>query len=294
MLWAVRCWLLCAASFSPVLVFAQTADTSPGSTVPTSGGTPVIQNPADPEFPFARPLPEGVAPNPPQPLYLKGKDLVWRGEYEFDKLSRPLLDTNSRPIPILYTKKGRRVRPAGIQLLKTHPASIEDGTLMVDGWTSKARLNYDIQDLRYLYVSVPSLGTFIISPVAFPGGELQATGFDDKILNVRVDTHEVQLATVSPILGKKTAQPAWVKLDTSFVADRRYPIVGYGDTLVQPFTWPGARIAKDGATARTAPPLPSNMLPRLLKPACYVQPDKSCDTPEKPAPGASPALAVAH
>ncbi len=230
----------------------------------------------DNSFLLARPLPEGVPSNPPQPLYLKDKNLTWKGEYEFDKSGRPLLDTDTHVIPVLYTRKGKRTRPVGVQLLKMHPAFVKDGTLQIDGWNGEARLNYDIQDFHFLYVSVPRLGTVIISSGAFPGGEQQTSGFTDKVLDVRINDHDIQLITAKPILGKDGTAPAWVKLDPNYIVDRRYPVFGYGRTLNEPFDWPGAQIANRRDESKIAPPLSSTMLPRLATPVCIPQSQKSC------------------
>ncbi len=50
---------------------------------------------------------------------------------------------------------------------------IENGTLTVDGWTGKARLNYDISEVKFLYVSIPGQGTVIASMEQFPNSSPQ-------------------------------------------------------------------------------------------------------------------------
>ena len=223
-------------------------------------------------------LPVDMAPNPPSDDELKSSGMTWRGEYEADAEGQPLLGPDARPLPVLYNKKGKRVK-AKLKLGKTHPLSIANGTLTVDGWTGKARLNYDIPDERGLiYLSAPEVGTVIVSQTAFPGSVEQKEAFRDNTLTVKAGDHELQLASDKPLLGKKP-ESAWVKFDPAFTQDPRYPVMGYGRAEAAPYEWPGAKPAKEGGVAE-APPLPASMQPKLATPVCI----SNCGKPAANAP----------
>jgi hypothetical protein len=54
-----------------------------------------------------------------------------------------------------------------------------------------------------------------------------------------------------------------VKVDPTYTADPRYPVMGYGSGLTPPYEWPGAKAVADPA-AKEAPPLPTGMSPKLV------------------------------
>jgi len=232
-----------------------------------------------------RVLPDDVPPNPPKPEDLKLQKMVWHGEYEADHLGKPLLGPDGKPLPVLYNLKGKRQK-SKIKIPKTHPITIVAGTLTVDGWTGKARLNYDIPDLKYIYLSAPTVGTVIISQTAFPGSVEQKGAFDGSNLTVKAGDHELQLASDKPMLGKKPVA-AWVKIDPAYTEDPKYPVMGYGSKAKSPYEWPGAKLekAKEKSSAVVeAPPLPVSMRPKMVTPVCIAQPGgKPCP---KPAPAA--------
>jgi hypothetical protein len=207
-----------------------------------------------------RVLPPDVPPNPPKAVELVDADRTWRGEYEADELGKPLLGANGLAIPVLYDKRGKRVKPSE-KPPKSHPIEIVAGTFTVDGLTVKARLNYNIPDFRFIYMSTPDVGTVIVSQSVFPGANEQKNAFNGNTLTVTGGQHSFQLTSEKPLLGKSTAS-AWVKVDSHYRGDTRYPIVGYGSSTNAPYEWPGAKSSTAVGTA-DAPALPSALLPKL-------------------------------
>jgi hypothetical protein len=192
--------------------------------------------------------------------------MTWNGEYEADNDGKPLLGPDARPLPVLYTRKGKRVK-SKIKLPKTHPIKIAAGTMTVDGWTGKARLNYDIPDLRYIYLSVPNIGTAVVSQSAFPGSTEQKDAFHENMLTVLAGGHQLELTSDKTLLGKK-AVSAWVRFDPAYTEDARYPVMGYGSAASAPYEWPGAKDGKAGVGPVEAPPLPASMRPKLATAVC--------------------------
>ncbi|WP_157178341.1 hypothetical protein [Terriglobus roseus] len=254
---------------------------------PTPKGDPASADPApglaaaendEPSAHTLKVLPAGMEPNPPSVEDLAASGMTWRGEYEASFDGTPLVGPDARPLPVLYNKKGKRVK-SKIKVAKSHPISIVDGTMTVDGWTGKARLNHDIPDLKFIYLSAPTIGTVIVSQSAFPGSLEQKDAFRENTLSVKVGDHEFQLASEKPLTGKKP-ESAWVKFDPQYTEDSRYPVMGYGSTAGAPYEWPGAkRIENKEATV--APPLPTGMRPKLATAVCITNCGK--------VPGFSPA-----
>jgi hypothetical protein len=211
-------------------------------------------------------LAEDIDPNPPSPDDLARDHRSWKGEYEADKQARLLLDENDKAIPILYDKKGHRVHMTA-KVPRAHPVKIVAGVLTVDGWIGKAELNYDIRDLRYLYISAPPVGTMIVANSAFPGATEIADAFTASGLALKLGEHEVLLETKKPILHEKGATSAWVKVDKTFLADRRSPVLGYGIKLASPYQWPGAKLMK-ASDKGYVPQLPENMRPKIAQRGC--------------------------
>ena len=234
----------------------------------------------DPPAPHSlRKLPPDILPNPPKDDDLKLAKRSWRGEYEADAIGLPLLGPDGKVLPVLYDKKGRRIKSA-VKAPKTHPISIASGTLTVDGMTAKARLNHDIPDLRYIYLSVPDVGTVVVSQNAFIGAAEQSEAFNGATLTVMAGGHHIQLTSDKPLLGKRVT-PAWVKIDPGFVVHRRYPVMGYGSSLHAPYEWPGAKVVATTGS-KDAPPLPVQLLPTTSGSNC---------APGKPCAQATPAPA---
>ncbi len=211
--------------------------------------------------------------------------------------------TSSAGVPVTgaqtCTQKanGKKVKAKKVKVKKekkpklTHVA-IDNGILTVDGFTGKAAMNYDIADLQYLYIWAPGVGTAVISNHAFPRAKEQPAAFDGPVLTVTVDGHQLQLTSTKRLLGKKPAS-AWVLLDTSYIYPSRYPAVGYGSTVAEPFVWPGSRHSQANEKLAAAPPLPANLLPVQLpaacpptgtKPAGCTTPTAAASAPAAPAP----------
>jgi len=178
------------------------------------------------------------------------------------------------------------------------PVTVERGVLTVDGWTGKARLNYSIMDLKYLYLWAPGIGTAVVSSEPFPNAQLQAGAFNGHTLTVAVGGHTLQLASDRNLLsGKELIKPAYVALDTTYVPEHaNYPAFGYGVTSKAPYAWPASMVNYTGDVSR-APPLPESMLPPLKPANCTPAAATASTTPADtttpaaaaPAPAAAPA-----
>jgi hypothetical protein len=171
---------------------------------------------------------------------------------------------STAPVPV--DKKARKEKP-----VKGTQVFIEHGVLMVDGWAAKADLNYDIADIRFLYVWAPGMGTVVISNKQFPGAILEENAFNGSTLTVKAGNHEVQLISDHPLLGKKP-EPAFVAVDRSYKATTRYPEFGYGPTSDAPYAWPGS--LADSHPSPYARPLPPSLKPAIAtKTTCTTMPD---------------------
>ena len=199
-------------------------------------------------------------------------------------------------------KKGKKKKKE--KAPKLTPVHIEQATLTVDGWTGKARLNYDIPDLKYIYVWAPGIGTAVVSNQKFPLGTEQKGAFNGTSLTVQVTGHTIQISSEKNLLKDKKPASAWVYVDSIYKAASRFPQMGYGNTKDAPYVWPGAKdapVEKGGIVA--PPPLPAGMRPTIAKPTCLpagaassagVSPTTTA-CPAMPArpgtPGSSPAAA---
>ena len=135
---------------------------------------------------------------------------------------------------------------------------VANGTLTVDGWTGKAHLNYDIHDVKFLYVSIPGTGTVIASMEQFPNSIEQKNALDGKTLTLKTpDDHIVQLSSDEALIDKKE-HVFYVLLDKTYVQPGRFPTMGYGTTAQAPYAWPSARPTNAGEQklSASAPPLP--------------------------------------
>jgi hypothetical protein len=183
-----------------------------------------------------------------------------KGHPEFDASGKAVFETATN---LGYDEKGKKIAAKKVKPEKMTPVSIAAGTLTVDGWTGKARLNYDIANLKFLYIYAPAIGTTIISQSAFPGAKEQPGAFNDKTLHVTVDGHAMEVYSERSMLGKKP-RPAWVMVDRGFSLPAKFPVFGYGATLKSPYMWPGAK----NTVASEAPPLPTDLRPTLQLSAC--------------------------
>jgi hypothetical protein len=189
-----------------------------------------------------------------------------------DKKGHPVFDGDGKPVfqtatDLGYDEKGKKISVKKVKPPKATPVSISAGTLTVDGWTGKAHLNYDIADLKFLYIYAPGIGTTIVSPTSFPGAKEQANAFSGKSLKITVDGHPIELASDKLLLGKKPVA-AWVAVDRGFMLPSKFPVFGYGATTRAPYAWPGAKDTVASKATVQAPPLPSDLTPTLLLKPC--------------------------
>jgi hypothetical protein len=188
-----------------------------------------------------------------------------------DKKGHPVFDADNKPVfqtatNLGYDEKGKKIAVKKVKPPKMTPVSITAGTLTVDGWTGKARLNYDIADLKFLYFYAPGIGTTIVSHSSFPGAKEQVGAFNGRSLKITVDGHPIELASDKLLLGKKP-QSAWVAVDRGFLLPAKFPVFGYGATIKAPYTWPGSKESVTKGSVQ-APPLPPEITPTLLLAPC--------------------------
>jgi len=189
-----------------------------------------------------------------------------------DKKGHPVFDGAGKPVfqtatNLGYDEKGKKILVSKVKPPKMTPVSISSGILTVDGWTGKARLNYDIADLKFIYIYAPGIGISIVSQSAFPGAKAQTGAFNDKTLHITVDGHPIELASEKPLLGKKP-QTAWVAVDRDFMLPTKFPAFGYGSTTRPPYAWPGSKQSVAAKGPVQAPELPVDVRPTLLLAPC--------------------------
>jgi len=187
-----------------------------------------------------------------------------KGHPVFDRAGNPVFQTANN---MGYDENGKKIVVKKEKQPRMTPVSIRSGTLTVDGWTNKARINFNIPDLKYIYVYVPGIGTTIVSPGPFPGATEQAGAFKDNTLRVTVEGHPIELTSERQLLGKRS-QKAWVAVDREFILPTKYPTIGYGMTMQAPYVWPGSKQegVEAGVNMKKAPPLPPDMLAAPLSP----------------------------
>jgi hypothetical protein len=191
-----------------------------------------------------------------------------------DKKGHPVFDESGKPVfqtatDLGYDEKGKKLVAKKEKPPKMTPVSISAGTLTVDGWTGKARLNYDVADLKFLYIYAPGIGTTIVSQNQFPGSKEQPGAFNQKTLKITVDGHAIELYSEKPMLGKKP-ESAWVVVDRNFSLPSKFPVLGYGAAVKSPYVWPGAKETAASKGPIQAPPLPTDVRPTLLLAPCPV------------------------
>ena len=226
--------------------------------------------------------------------------LMWNAPVaqQRDKKGHPLFNETGKPVfqtakDLGYDETGHRIRAEKEKAPKLVPVSISRGVMTVDGYTGKAALNYDIADLKYIYLYAPGIGIAVVSNTAFPGATEQAGAFDDRTLTVTVNGHVLQVASDNRLLGKN-AQSAFVRVDREFTLPSKFPVMGYGNTSRPPYMWPGAKPNKVLAEAAYAPPVPKVLLPvQLMKPCPtgYMRPAGAALLPGE-APVEQPCVAI--
>lgn len=181
----------------------------------------------------------------------------------FDDAGKPIMQTQAS---LGYDEKGGKLRVKKTKPAKMVSVSIERGTLTIDGMTGKAGLNYEIKDLKFLYLYAPWIGTTIVSTEPFPGAQEQKDAFNDKTLTVQVSDHSLQLYSDKRLLGKKP-QSAFVSVDRSFKLPGTFPLMGYGHSLKAPYAWPGS-----GENAALHGPVAPPVLPESLRAVALLKP----------------------
>lgn len=189
-----------------------------------------------------------------------------------DKKGHPLFDDNGKPVfqtknDMGYDEHGKKIKVQKEKEPKKVPISVARGTLTVDGMTGKAALNYDIADLKYIYLYAPGIGVAIVSNEPFQGAVEQKDAFNQRTLTVTIGEHTLQLASDKPLLGKKP-ESAYVMMDRQFTLPSRFPVMGYGTVIKAPYQWPGAKPYTREADAEDAPPPPADLLPTQLLSPC--------------------------
>ncbi len=209
-----------------------------------------------------------------------------------DKLGHPLFDAEGKPVfqtasDLGYDAQGHKIHEKKEKPPKTISVSISRGTLTVDGMIGKAALNYDISDLKYIYLYAPWIGTVVVSNVPFPGASMQAKAFDQHTLKVTVEDHTFEVYSDKLLLGKNP-EPAYVLVDRDFKLPSKVPEMGYGATLKAPYTWPGAKDNPESKAYVKPPPVPVNLRPTKLLPPCPPGQMRAGAGPVLPGEGAPP------
>jgi hypothetical protein len=205
-----------------------------------------------------------------------------------DKKGHPLFDEKGKPVFQTATEQGYDEKGKKIKSKKEKPprqvkVEIARGTLTIDGMTGKAALNYDIADLKYIYLYAPGIGVAVISNQMFPGATEEKNGFSDKTLLVTVDGHTMELYSDTRLLGTKKPESAFVRVDRDFKLPTKFPVMGYGTLRVAPYAWPGAKENKAAQGVGQAPPLPKNLRPVQMLPPCPA--GQMREAGRKPLPG---------
>ena len=192
-----------------------------------------------------------------------------------DKKGHPLFDDKGKPVfqtasDLGFDEHGKKIKVHKEKEPKMIPVSIARGTFTVDGMIGKAELNYNIADLKFIYLYAPGIGTLVVSSRPFTGSKEEKNAFNQKTLTVTTGDHTLQVASDNLILGKKPLS-AFVLVDRDFLLPTPYPVMGYGGLIKAPYVWPGSHENADlkGAFVKP-PPIPVNLQPVLLLAPCPV------------------------
>lgn len=208
-------------------------------------------------------------------LKLQGEDIV-----------APTLDADGNPVKLQQcSKKDKACIKKRKEILhrKKIGMKIENGTLTVDGWTGKARLNYDISEVKFLYIYSPGIGTVIVSNQHFPNSMEQKNALNGKTLTATTpDGHMIQL-TSDKVLVDKKSQSVFVATDAAYTLPVKYPTLGYGSIARAPYNWPGARPLSEQQKKQESkvPPLPKGMEARPMTLPCQKVAPGQLPTPVK-------------
>ncbi len=190
-----------------------------------------------------------------------------------DKKGHPLFNEQGKPVfqtasDLGYDERGKKLHVVKEKAPKMTPVAITRGTFTVDGMIGKAELNYNIADLKFIYLYAPGIGTLVVSNHPFMGAKEEKSAFNQKTLTVTTGDHTLQVASDNLILGKKPLS-AFVLVDRDFHLPTPYPVMGYGGLLKQPYVWPGSHENAElkGAFVKP-PPIPVNLQPVLLLSPC--------------------------
>ncbi len=188
-----------------------------------------------------------------------------------DKYGHPMFDEHGQPVfqtagDLGYDERGHKLHAEKVKPPKMTPVTIAQGTYTVDGVIGKAALNYDIADLKYIYLYAPGIGVTVISNEPFEGATEQPNAFNDKTLTVNVGEHTLQLYSEKRLFAKP--EPAYVRVDRDFMLPSKFPVMGYGELRKPPYAWPGAKQVQAVAGPVVPPPLPLNLRPVMLLPPC--------------------------
>jgi hypothetical protein len=66
----------------------------------------------------------------------------------------------------------------------------------------------------------------------------------------------------------KSPESAFVLIDKYFSVPTKFPVMGYGPIRVAPYAWPGSKKNEELKGAIEAPPLPPDLRPVPILPAC--------------------------
>ena len=260
-------------------VYAQSQENSaaPAETATAAPAAPVVSTPTD----------AASAQPQPEPIYevLPGELMPTQPSVLVVAKSSVPPEASPQTAAAGAGKKGKKKKKE--KAPKLTPVHIEQGTLTVDGWTGKARLNYDIADLKYIYLWAPGIGTVVASNQKFPMGTEQKNAFNGNSLTVDAKGHQIQITSENRLLKDKKPASAWVYIDTVYKAASMFPQMGYGATKDAPYAWPGAKDRGVEKGVAGAPPLPAGMRPMIARPTCL--PAGTGSTTANPTPIPCPA-----
>jgi hypothetical protein len=254
-----------------------------------------VAHPAEPKAKKVKPVysgPTEVVVLPPEPMLdEEGKQRVDPDgnplflpavRQQRDKKGHPLFDANGKPVFQTaaekgYDPKGKKIVVKKVKAVKMVPLTVSRGTFTVDGMIGKAELNYNIPNLKYIYLYAPGLGVAVVSNSPFPGSTMVKNGFNNNTLTVTIADHTqenvadhiLQLSSDKPLMGKSGhASPAYIAVDVDFQLPSKFPVVGFGEIRDAPYVWPGAKRNVHLAGTYDPPPTPKNLLPVELLTAC--------------------------